>query len=531
MANKILIGVSAQGAIVADWRGRRIADCRAFAHDEAGLAGYRDYLAGFGHVPVQMMVDAVEEDYRFETLPHVAGSDRADMVNRKLKQHYRNTPYMASALLGRETEKRRDDRYLFSALTNPELIADWLQPVAAQDLPVAGIYLLPMVSAELVEKLGPRASNLLLVAQHPNGLRLTFFRERRFRLSRLTRGDGGRAENRVRYFSEEISNTRLYLHALRTMTLDEQLTVLLVDRTDELGEVATGIARESPSLDCVHFGRRELASRVGISESLLDLSPYTMYLHLLGLQAPRSNLAPAGVTAGYRRYQMRHHLYVGCGALAAGALMWTGVNFYQAMQLRWETEDAARQTATYAAQYQEITRQFPQAPASAENLRKTVEIAQKLRESLRNPQRMMTLVSRAVEANPTIVLREFAWKYGSTEIEADPAARAAVTGPAPAPAGAAPGAPGAAPLLRRESALIDGEIRPFRGDYRSAIVTINSLASRLGAAPEVAEVRVIKLPLNVNPTLSLAGSTLDNPQETAAATAEFRLLVLLKPDQ
>ncbi len=44
----------------------------------------------------------------------------------------------------------------------------------------------------LVEKLGAKAPNLLLVAQHPNGLRLTFFRERRFRLSRLTRGDSGR---------------------------------------------------------------------------------------------------------------------------------------------------------------------------------------------------------------------------------------------------------------------------------------------------------------------------------------------------
>ena len=42
----------------------------------------------------------VEEDYRFETLPHAFGSDRADMVGRKLKQHYRNTPYMAATPLG-----------------------------------------------------------------------------------------------------------------------------------------------------------------------------------------------------------------------------------------------------------------------------------------------------------------------------------------------------------------------------------------------------------------------------------------------
>ena len=96
MADKLLIGISAQGAIVADWRGGRIVEYQSFADDEDGHAGYKDYLAQFSGVPVFIMVDAVEEDYRFETLPHAGGSDRTDMVGRKLKQHYRNTPYMAA---------------------------------------------------------------------------------------------------------------------------------------------------------------------------------------------------------------------------------------------------------------------------------------------------------------------------------------------------------------------------------------------------------------------------------------------------
>ena len=73
MADKLLIGISAQSAIVADWRGGSIAECRTFANDENGLAGYEDYLAHFSGVPVYIMVDAVEEDYRFETLPHARG--------------------------------------------------------------------------------------------------------------------------------------------------------------------------------------------------------------------------------------------------------------------------------------------------------------------------------------------------------------------------------------------------------------------------------------------------------------------------
>ena len=521
MADKLLIAISAQDTTVADWRGKRILECRTFARDDGGLASFKDYLAQSDAVPVHILVDAVEEDYRFESLPHATGGDRAAMVGRKLRQHYRNSPYIAAALIGRDSGKRKDDRFLFSALTNPELVEDWLQAVVARGNPIAGIYLLPMVSATLVERLAEKSANLLLVAQHAGGLRLTFFRDRQFRLSRLTRGESGKADSRARYFAEEISNTRLYLHALRTMTLDEPLRVLLVDRTDELAEVAAGVVRENPSLECVRFGRKELSERLDISESLLESSPYAVYLQLLGLREPASNLAPANVTVGYRRHQARRALYAGCGAVALAAMAWTGFNFYGTMALRGQAEDAARQTAALSAQYREITRQFPKAPASAENLKKTVEIAQKLRESGRNPQRMMALISRVVETSPAIVIKELGWKYGNTDIEVDQTRRSA--------AQQAAALPPATPVIRRETALIEGEIRPFRGDYRSAIATINGFAARIGEEADVQEVRVVKLPLNVNPSLALSGNTVDNPEQSRNATAEFKLVVVLKP--
>lgn len=526
MAQNLLVAISAQGATVAQWRGSRLADCREFSADAAGIAAFKDHLAEVPDVPALVMVDAVEEDYRFETLPHAFGPDRMQMAARKLKQHYRNTPYMTAWRLGRETGKRRDDRYLFSALTNPDLVADWLQAIIARGLPVAGLYLLPLVSASLPERLNAARESLLVVAQHGTGLRLTFFRDRQFRLSRLTRGESGRTETRARYFVEEISNTRLYLHALRTLTLDEHLTVLLLDHNDELAEVAQGITRENPSIDCVHVGRRTIASRLGMAESLLDASPYALYLQLLGLKAPESNLAPESVTVGYRRYRAQRLIYAACGALAAGAMLWAGANLYQLFELKGETDAAARKTAQAAANYQEITRQFPAAPASADSLQRTVEIAQKLLATGHTPEGVMAMVSRALASSPNIVVTDFAWKYGATEVSAE-GTGAAVAGKAAAEPTPLPGSPAPA-SARKQSALIEGEIRPFRGDYRSAIEAINGFAARLGKEPQVAQVRVVKLPLNVNPTLRLSGSTSDSLEQ--GATADFSLLLVLRPN-
>src|SRR3990172_2022779 len=150
-AEKLLISISARQVSAAHRRHGRFAGCDIFTYSDDGLVAFKGYLAELGkQLPVHMIVDAVEEDSRLESLPHSVGSDRTDMVNRKLKQHYRNTPYISAQLRGRDSGKRRDDRYLFCALTNPELIAGWVQAVIEHGLPMAGIYLLPTVSQGLL---------------------------------------------------------------------------------------------------------------------------------------------------------------------------------------------------------------------------------------------------------------------------------------------------------------------------------------------------------------------------------------------
>jgi hypothetical protein len=520
---KLLVCVSSLQASAAYWRGGKIVRLEQFAHDEKGLADFRQFLTPHANVPVFIMVDAVEEDYRFETLPHSFGLDRVQMVQRKLRQHYRNTPYIGAWLQGRESDKRRDDRYLFAALTNPDIPADWLKIVAAQELPVGAIYLLPMVSGALVEKLQIKAPNILLAAQHTGGLRLTFFRDRQFRLSRLTRGDASKSTDPLRLYAGEISNTRLYLHALRTATLDEHLTVLLIDRNDELENVAETIARDNPSLDCVRIGRAELGSRLNLDANFVAASPDAIYLQLLGLQTIVGNIAPAPVTLGYKRYRARRAIFAACASIGAVAALWSGVNGWRAYDVASQADDVAAQIRSQELQYQQVTREFPPSPTGGDNLKRAVETAKALRESARDPVPMMTTVSAALAPVPNVVLREFGWKYGATNAERGGDNIAA----APASARSGSGVPTAAPAARYQSAYITGEIRPFRGDYRAAIDTINGLAERLRRDPAVAEVRPIKMPLNVSPTAALSGTTAAARSESSAA--EFELVIIYKP--
>src|SRR5689334_1621730 len=143
MPDKLLLCVSANQAVAAHWRGGRILKCMVFPNDESGIVEFGDFASSLGAAHTWLAADTVEEDYRFESLPHTSGSDRNEMLTRKLKQYYRNTPYVSATARGREATKRRDDRFLFSALTNPALIDPWLRTANTLELPVAGVCLVP----------------------------------------------------------------------------------------------------------------------------------------------------------------------------------------------------------------------------------------------------------------------------------------------------------------------------------------------------------------------------------------------------
>jgi hypothetical protein len=178
-----------------------------------------------------------------------------------------------------------------------------------------------------------------------------------------------------------------------------------------------------------------------------------------------------------------------------------------------------QRTAQVNADYQAATGKFPSAPTTADNLKKATELAEILQTSAVTPERFFQIVGQALAISPEIVLTEFNWQYNATEFEAG------VTGSG-APRSAAPPANTTGGPGRKQSGLIAGQVRDFKGDFRLAINTIQALAERLRSDPAVDSVRIVQLPLNVSPALSLSGNTSDSP--TQAGAAEFKLVLVLK---
>ncbi len=522
MANKILLCISSVQTVAAHWRGNNFVRCEVFPADETGLEAFAEFLKSTGNALAYVAADTVEEDYRFDTLPHATGSDRAALLDRKIRQYYRSTRFVSALPRGRAGDKRRDDRYLFAALTNPALVDPWLVTIAQHGSPVAGVYLASMLTSALLPKLNIAVPRVLVAAPHSSGLRLTFYKDGEFCSSRLTRAIPNDANDAAQMLVTELSNTRMYLSTLNLDSLDEPLSVVFLDRDDSLGPIIAHIAADGHGLDCTCIGREALIRQLQVSPQHLDLALETIYLRLMAEKPPETNLAPASITAGHRLLRRKNALYTASAAIGLAGTIWTGYNLWSIHDATQEAADAARRTTAAQLQYKEITRTFPATPTTSDNMIKAVSLYQQVVKSVRSPQPYMQIVSRAIDASPEIFLQEINWTYGTERPDTGGASASAAAARAANPAGT----PDTAGL--RQSGTISGEIRPFQGDFRAAIESINRVAQRLARDPSVADVKVLKLPLNVNPELALSGNTRDAADQSGAA--EFKILLTLKPN-
>ena len=158
---RTLLFLSADALHASLWSRGKLDGAQHFSNDTNGREAFSAFLKQHRD-PAYLLVDAIEEDFRMETVPHVIGPARRDLLARKFEQFYRSTPFRQATVLQRQAEGRRDDEILFSALTNPQRISPWLEALLTNRIPLAGIYSVPNISTPLLK--GIPSDHVLLLS-------------------------------------------------------------------------------------------------------------------------------------------------------------------------------------------------------------------------------------------------------------------------------------------------------------------------------------------------------------------------------
>ena len=511
MSAKILASLSSRTASFAFFERGALSQLATYDNDERAWSAFDALLHRYPDTPVYLMVDTVEEEYRTEALPHVRGRARRDMLKRKLSQMLRTAPYRATWLQGRETDaargKRRDDIYLFLALNSGDLLRPYLERIQIQRAPLAGIYLLPLVTQALAARLKCDTPGALLVSRQQGGLRQSFFLNGRLRISRLTPfdplGDPASAE----LYAEEIEKSHLFLSNSRLLPRDARLTAQVLDFDGSLTQLPAQLPQEA-NLSYQRIGFDQACAALGVAPTALPRDLEALHLYLLGKYTPPASLAAPRLTSDFTLHQLRLGLYAASAALAIVALLWSGYNLYRGYANQDATQRAIADTTRFGAQYEQAARQFPTAPVSADNLRKAVEVARQLKQFARTPESFMSALSQTLDTFPQMELERIEWHYASPTSSTQQAASTE-------------------PANWQQRGEVVAEIHPFNGDYRSALALIERFAAALRAQAQVAEVTIAKLPVNLDSASTLSGSTQDN-LDAAPGAAQFKLSIVLK---
>src|SRR5688572_23559826 len=269
-------------------RGKRIAARREFAVSGAGAEEFNRYLATVKRVPTHILTDLAEEDFRLDTVPHVGAGDRDAIFNRRLTQIYRNTPFRHAALQGREADGRRDDRVLYTAVTNPEVLRPWLDVIERLHVPLAGIHSVALLSGALLEELDLESPHTLLVTFSPGeALRQTYFRGTEFKFSRLTPVDLEEGQTLGAMVAEETTRTWQYLDSLRHFAADDQLQVCVLMHSRDRAAIEPQL-RGFAQIQYRVLDMDQVSAKLGLKPAPLSSSAEEVMVHLF-LMSPTEN--------------------------------------------------------------------------------------------------------------------------------------------------------------------------------------------------------------------------------------------------
>ena len=489
------------------WHRGRLSDSGVIEANARARADFKSYLAERPGEPVYLLADMAEEEFRPQTVPHVAGADRKALIGRKQARLFGPAARVYAERQGRERGGRRDDRLLFMALSGRGVIEPWVELLLAQKTPLKGILSTPAVLQSFGKTLPDITDHALLVTlQSVSGWRQTFFINGALKASRLGRPLRTGNPPAAPALLAEIEQFRRYLASLRLMPKGRPLDVyVLADRA-----LHRALERERPPdirLHCLDIARLERQRDIK-SRQATPCCDQLLLWHLFRTR-PANRYASAAERRYARLATARRAIHAGGVFLLLCGLIYSGLNVINGLGYRQAAAEFAGQAGRYRAAQEEAQPLLPEtAPPGA--IRAAVASAARLRQDRATPREALALLGGALARFPDIRPLTIAWAHdpGMDTPAAADADEASADGP-----------------RYRQSLTLKARIEPFAGDYRAAITRVREFSRALRALTPVRAVEIQALPLDLSP-----GAVLQGSGGGPAGAAPFALKALLGAD-
>ena len=495
MKHSLLLFLSADHLHAQHMAAGKIAVTRDFVDSTQGREEFASFLKSV-KCPVYLLTDLIEEDFRHELVPHLIGRKRSALLNRKFDQYYRGTPFRQATLLHRQKTGRRDDDILFSALTNPTLITNWVNIILAQQIQLAGIYSVPQISAPLVKN-NPSDHILLVTWEKYSGLRQTYFSNHHLQISRLTPVHADLTFHDA--VVNELARTFQYLKSLSLLPPDQTLDVLILCHSDDRKELQ-GKMSETADMRYILEDISDVGKQLKLDYHFSDSDASQIFLHQLAAHPPKSNYANAAHTHFHSLGRLRTALYLASGLLLIGVILWSADKILKSREEAKEAAELKAEAQQTLKEVLQITSAFPNTYAPAGDMKAGVSVMRKLNQYSPAPLDIMRPVSASLDRHPQIQLDELSWEMSANE----------------------PVASNTLADVPAQVIILKGRMVDFANDYRAVLNYLESFQRDLNEKGYL--VTVLTKPFDASPSGSIA-----DQREALSNTLTFSVKISRRP--
>ena len=492
MIARRLLYLETQRLVAYLWHQGKLETEGTFENRPEELARFIDYLRAHPRSHFHVLANVSEEGHELETIPFLQGADRKALITRKLGQHFLGSPLATAISLGYEKTKRKNEKLLLSALTNPAHFEPWLIALKEADAPLAGVYTVAQLGGRLLKKLGKPDKRALLLTYQDHSIRESFVVDGHTLFSRMAPLSGSSVAGIASRLAAEATKLHQYLVGQRQIKRSEPLMVYLLAHPQAAGAIRQACV-DTPNLTFEVIDNHLAAKRLDLKTLPDDSRCELVFLHLLATAPPRQQYAAEAYRHDYRISQIRSALLALGVVTLLGGTLFAAKQFYDTYSLRQETSALAASEQDLDWRYREITATFPQLGIDNDTLRRVTNRQGELVKQQRLPDNAYRMVSRALGDAPNVQLDGIEWMLG----DGTPAVSAKAGQPL---------------TSKAETIMLRGTIRRGPASSPRQILETFEHFVELLRADRDNEVSVLQQPIDIESGRALRGGDVDEDQ-------------------
>jgi|GEM_PF-5853801 len=467
--------------ILFHWNSHRSCTPIVFPHSSAGKNELTEFLSSHPKTPTKVIVDIIEEDFRRESVRSMGASDRKIVTQRYLDRHFRDSSgYTAATYQGKSAEEKNHDNILYSGITNTEQLDEWLEPFTREDIPICGIWSVPLMLTQLKKQLSPPPNSVLVFQQDWQTLRQVLLVNGFVVTSRLTRSQHDE-QSLEDFFLDETERMLHFYRRKRFIPYNQKIDVIYYYGFD------TQVEQLVATNETYSIATENLASLLSTDYSQQVCGAALFAEKVLKLANASCHYRPEHVLKSYHIFRANQWVKrIGIGCFAA-SLLGTQLLVSQAYYRQTESKQASLEAKQVKKAYSERYKPIEGVIKNSKEISASVELAAKLRElGLNDPLGDFTRFSQVFQAPNYNDMQLISLKW-SQQLS-----------------------------YKKKKLLIDEEMFPKlevvgqipveSRNTRHAVDIVNQLASTLGQSGFYAT-RVTKPPLDYRPERQLQFST------------------------